>query len=167
MTIAAKTKLRIITVSVIGLALLQLFVGRYDFYPFIHWTMFAFKEHKLPSSTVKETVVFAITADGQAHEIKISKLFGAIPSSGGTGKAISERYIKWLRQGNQSAAHELARRAEEDFGIGPITAFRVESWIWNIDVEKFLSGQLPLDDMDRSKKPDDIKELFTIVLMAE
>lgn len=160
MPIPDNIKLRLITWSVIGISLFHLFLGSYDHYPFIHWTMFSDKEHRPIKSRKTATVVIAIHENGQEQVIEIRRMVGSISGSGGTSKAIQDDYFKELLAGNRELAVRIARVSEARKDQGRINSLRMENWTWTIDSERFLSGEVPL--RGEKSKPDRIRILNTI-----
>lgn len=158
-------KLRIISWSVVGLALFQVVFGRYDFYPFIHWTMFANKPHKTLPTNYKETVLVGIGQSGQEAVIKFPKLFNSIPGGSGAAKSVADRYAKRLRKGDATAAQTVADLVGASLKTGPIAAIRVEEWVWQVDLQKFESGQ-PRDP-EQLSKPDSVTALVTIPVTSK
>lgn len=160
MFISEKIKLRLVIWSVIGLGFFHLFFGRYDYYPFIRWTMFSDKEHRQVKTKITSTVVIAIGQDGRERVISLKNMVGSIKGGGGTAKAIEDDYIQELLTGDQELADRFARRAELEGFMQNIAALRVENRTWFIDGKQFLSGELPL--VGDKITPDKVRALVTI-----
>ncbi|MBF8256227.1 MAG: hypothetical protein HW375_1134 [Anaerolineales bacterium] len=162
MTMGHSFKLRLVTWSVVGLAVLQLVFGRYDYYPFIHWTMFAFKERPNPRLVVSRVVVLGVDSRQETHVLNLTKLFGAVPGSGGPAKSVAKRYLNRLRRGDVQAASDLARLARDLLGIEGVVIIRVETWTWDIDVDALEFGGAPTDL--ESRKPDRVEEIISLTV---
>lgn len=165
MTDQTKLKLRLVMASVIGLALVHLLAGRYEFYPLIRWTMFATKHHHEIKSVITETVVIAIDGNGQEHIVHLKSLFGAIPGSSGAAKSVSKRYINRLHKSDPGMANRLAAVIESRLSIQNIVALRVEEWRWDVDVQAFRAGTIL--NLSASKRPDHKVIISEITLKTE
>ena len=62
----------------VTLAVLQIAFGSYPVYPFIHWTMFAFKEPDELSTAISRDVVLAVDEQGETRNLNFNHLFGAV-----------------------------------------------------------------------------------------
>jgi hypothetical protein len=125
-----RARLRVVIVCVVGLALFHLLLGRYEFYPFIHWTMFSQQEHIPTKTSFKRTVLLAIDARQQPHKIYLNHLFATFPGGGGPGQAVTTYYLRRLRQGDQAAVNEVAALIEANTDFGPVVGLQLETHTW-------------------------------------
>ncbi len=133
MTPREALKLKLVAWPLVTLAVLQIAFGSYPVYPFIHWTMFAFKEPDELSTAISRDVVLAVNEQGETRNLNFNHLFGAVPGSGGAAKAVEKSYLRRLRAGDAHAALELAALAHDELAFDGIVRIVVENRHWKID----------------------------------